>query len=926
MIKQVYWLLLAIGLYSGQPNNNNYLSTPQNLTCEYQITPFIDVEKPRLSWELEAKERGAMQKAWQVQVASSKENLLNGNVDIWDSGKQVSSKSTNVLYEGPSLTSSSQYFWRVKVWDEQDAATEFSEITHWQTALLSQAEWQARWIGDDRPVPEREEDFYKIIPNPIFRKALAVEKKIKKARLYISGLGYYEAFINGKKVGDRVLEPGWTNYGKRVLYSAYNVSDLLQMGENAIGVSLGNGWYNPLPFRLFRKFNLREYLTIGQPKFIAQLHLEFEDGSTETILSDTTWRSSTGPILKNNVYLGEWYDARQEKPGWNDTDFNDSDWQQAVLKEAPGGSLLAQQVPPIKITKRLKPVAIKQIAPNVQVVDFGQNFAGWIRLKLNGEAGTKVSLKYGELIYEDGSVNGMTAVAGQIKEAWNADGGPGSPKTAYQEDTYVLRGGGDEFFQQTFTFHGFRYVEIAGYTNEIKLDDIEGLRLNSAVEKAGTFSSSNTQFNQIQEITEWTMLSNIFSVQSDCPAREKFGYGGDIVTAAEAYTFNYHMPNFYEKAARDFRDDARPSGGMPETAPYNGIDSRGLGEDSGPVGWQLAYPYVQQLLWNFYGDKRILENHYPATKKMVDFMRSVAGENLLDDGIGDHESVEPKPVAFTSACFYYHNVKLLAQFAEILEKKEDAGQYQKVAEEIKEKINQKFMQGESGKYDTLSTQITQTFALYYGLSPEETEGNTLDVLLDEIMIKWNGHLATGIFGTKMLFDVLRKYEKEDVAFTVVNQDDFPGYGYMLANGATTLWEDWKKSDNVKSQNHPMFGSVSEWFYRHLGGINPDPAYPAFERLILKPGIPDSLDWVKTSYQSVKGLISSNWEKKEGKLIWEVSIPANVKADIYVPASKSQTVSEDKLPIEQSKGLLFKSQEEKYRVFEAGGGQYVFEVE
>jgi len=918
-------ILVFIGCLNACTPSITSLKTPLNLKCEYQETPFTDVTNPRFSWELEAIERGAFQKACQIQVATSIEKLNNGEVDIWDSGKKQSNSTTNIAFDGSKLISSTRYFWRVRVWDQENNPTEYSDITWFETTLLTNSDWKAQWIGDNRVAPTKDEDFYKVIPNPIFRKQISITKNIKQARLYISGLGYYEAFLNGKKVGDHVLDPGWTNYGKRVLYSTYDVTDLLQQNENVLGVSLGNGWYNPLPLGLFRRFNLRKFLTIGQPKFIAQLQLEFEDGSNETFVSDESWKSSTGPILKNNVYLGEWYDAREEKEGWNEIGYNDTVWAEANIQEAPGGELLTQQIPPIKITKRLKPIAVKRLADDVQVVDFGQNFAGWVKLKLNGERGTEVKLKYGELIYDDGHVNGMTTVAGQIKESWNLSGGPGAPKTAFQEDTYILKGGGEEIYQQSFTFHGFRYMEIRGYEKEISLNDIEGLLLNSAVEKVGDFSASNNLYNKIQEISTWTMLSNIFSVQSDCPGREKFGYGGDIVTASEAFSYNFHMPNFYTKAVRDFRDDARPSGGIPETAPFNGIDSQGLGEGSGPIGWQLAYPYVQQLLWNFYGDQRILEENYPATKKMVDFMKSVAADTLIDFGIGDHEAVDPKPVAFTSACFYYHNVKLLAQFAGILEKTEDEAQYNQLAEEIKKKINKKFLQGVNGRYDTLSTQITQAFALYYDLPTEEVAGKTLDVLLDEILTKWDGHLSTGIFATKMLFDVLRWNEKENVAYKIVNQEDYPSYGYMIANGATTLWEDWKKSDNVKSHNHPMFGSVSEWFYRHLGGINPDPKYPGFERVILKPGIPDSLNWVKTSYHSIKGLIKSDWEKTGEGLKWEIQLPANVIAMVFVPASEGHEIRESNEQIESVKGIKFIEQTQKYRVFEVGGGRYFFEV-
>jgi len=919
-------LLPALLMLFGCEPPVSQLSTPTNLMVEYRKKPFTDEKKPRFSWQMKALARDTRQYAYQVQVATSEDLLLSDTPDVWDSKKIAGNQSTNVSYKGGEIKKSTRYFWRVRIWDERDVPTDYSEISWWESTKLAEADWSAQWIGDGRKAPLRRQDHYKDIPNPIFRKAFTLTKPVQSARLYIAGLGYYEAFLNGERVGNSVLDPGWTNYGKRVLYSTYPADSLLQAQENVLAVSLGNGWYNPLPLGLFRKFNLREILTIGQPKLIAELLVNHPDGSQTVIKSDTTWKCSTGPLLRNNIYLGEKYDAREERPGWKTVGYDASEWTAAVKADPPGGKMLAQMTPPIRITKTIRPKAINRLANGDYVVDFGQNFAGWLKIQFRGtKPGTPIRMRYGELLFEDGSVNGNTTVAGHIKAEWSLSGGPGAPPTAYQEDTYITRGADNEVFQHTYTFHGFRYVQVSGYGGELAVEDLAGLRLNADVPEVGSFNSSNQQFNRIQEITKWTFLSNIFSIQSDCPGREKFGYGGDIVTAAEAYCYNYHMPNFYEKTVRDFRDDARPGGGMPETAPYNGIDSKGLGEGSGPVGWQLAYPYTQKILWDFYADRRILERNFPAMVRMVNFMESVAGDSLIYHGIGDHVSVDPKPVRLSSACFYYHNVKLLAAFADILNKSEQAKKYGEKASIIKSKINEEFLNQESGGYTESPTQITQAFALFYELPPTpEVAQNTLNLLMDEILKTHNGHLSTGIFGTKFLFDVLREHKKPNVAFTIVNQEEYPGYGYMLANGATTLWEHWDKSRNQNSKSHPMFGSVSEWFYRHLGGINPDPEIPGFEHILLTPGIPDSLEWVKVRYQSVKGEIRSEWKKEDGDWSWDVEIPGNTYATVTLPFPANK-IREGEKKLNTVEGLEVLEQHEAHTVFSMGCGAYQFRV-
>jgi len=671
------------------------------LKSEYRVNPLgLDTPQPRLSWLLDSKERGQQQTAYQVLAATSLDALAKGTGDLWDSGKVSSAESVHVAYGGQPLRSGQRVYWKVRAWDRQDRPSAYSAPAWWEMGLLAPADWQAAWLTRQRPAPRSEQQMFEDAPAPLLRKEFAIPKAILRARVYVSGLGYYELRLNGQRVGDHVLDPGWTTYSKRVLYSTYDVTDQLQRGANALGIMLGNGWFNPLPLRLWGHINPREHLTIGEPRAILQLVVEFADGSSQTVVTDETWKVGEGPILRNNVYLGEVYDARRAQPGWDRPGFDDASWRRASVAEEPLGPLRAQDAPPVRVTRTLKPVKRTEPKPGVFIFDLGQNFAGWARLSVKGPAGTRVRMRYGELLYPDGTLNGMTAVCGQIKQGgrdYRYDG-IGAPKTAWQEDQYILKGEGEEVYTPRFTFHGFRYVEVTGIVGEHVA--LEGLRLNSDVAPAGSFTCSNERFNRIQEMVLWTELSNLFSVQSDCPHREKFGYGGDIVATSEMAIFNFDMARFYAKATRDLADAVRPNGGFTETAPFVGIADNGLGEKSGPIGWGTAHPLLQWHLYQYYGDTRLLEENYELTKRWIALLRASARDHILDNGISDHESLVPKPRALTGTGFYYLNVRLFSQIARALGKKADADEAAALAEQIKAAFNQKFLQPGTGRYDT----------------------------------------------------------------------------------------------------------------------------------------------------------------------------------------------------------------------------------
>jgi alpha-L-rhamnosidase len=897
--------------------------TVQNLRCEYCVNPLgIDTQKPRLSWTLAAERRGETQTAYQIVVATTPEKLKKP--DLWNSGKVMSADSVHVVYAGSPLKSGQRVYWKVRAWDRDGKSSAQSEAAWWEMGLVSPGDWKASWITRKSEMPATHDDFFNDHPAPLFRKEFSLPKKIARARIYVTGLGYYELRLNGKKVGDQVLDPGWTDFSKRVLYSTYDVTESLHQGTNAIGVMLGNGWFNPLPLKMWGKINPRDALTIGEPRLILQLAIEFSDGTSQLISTDETWKTSDGPILRNSVYLGEVYDARKEQTGWDKAAFDDSKWESAVLAKEKLGELRAQDAPPIRVTRVLKPVKISQPKNGVNIVDFGQNFSGVARLRVKGAAGTRVRLRYGELLYPDGTLNGMTSVCGQIKGGGKdyVYDGKGQPKTAFQIDEYILKGEGEEMFTPRFTFHGFRYVEVTGFPGALTLDSVEGLRLNSDVMPVGEFSCSNEMFNRIQEMTLWTQLANMFSVQSDCPHREKFGYGGDLVVASEMGICNFDMARFYAKVVDDFADAARPNGGFTETAPFVGISDFGLGEDSGPVGWGTAHPLLVWQLYQYYGDKRLLEQHYDAAKRWLELLKSKAQDGILDNGISDHESLVPKPRALTGTAFYYFNAAILSKIAQALGKFSDAAGFEKLAGEIKTAFNKKFLDESSGKYDS-GTQCCQAFALYMGLTPENQKHGALQVLVNDIQQTHNGHLSTGIFGTKYMLHALADVGRADVAYEIVNQKTFPGWGHMLENGATTLWEHWEFSDNTYSHNHPMFGSVSEWFYKVIGGINPAPDAVGFDKIIIRPQPVGDLTWAKASYNSVRGIIVSEWERKGDVFKLHVVIPPNTKALVHIPASKAADVSENGKPVKSSNGVTFVRMVGRTAVFSIGSGDYRF---
>jgi alpha-L-rhamnosidase len=894
--------------------------TPVSLTCENLANPLgIDIATPLFSWMFSATPKSEFQKAYEIVVSTSLAEVRQYKATAWATGKVVASANINIAYRGNPLQSFTRYYWRVKVYDANDVGS-WSEIAWFETSMLKQSDWTASWISDGKTAPAKDEDHYKPDRMPLFRKEFRPAKPLSSARLYITGLGYYEAYINGKKLGDRVLDPGWTTYRKQVLYAVFDITPDVSKENNTAAIMLGNGWWNPLPFKIFGRWDLREYQQTGRPCVKAEIHLVYDDGSREVVATNESWLTAPGPVIRNNVYLGEHYDARLEQKNWNVAGPKSNDWRSASIVDGPSGILTSQRQPPIRITRIIKPVRITQSAPDTFLVDFGQNFAGVVRLKAKGPAGKKITLRSGEGIFDDGSINLMTAVATQIKKG-GIRGGPGAPETAWQEDSYTMKGAGLETWSPKFTFHGFRYVEVTGWPGKPTLNDFEGLRMNSDLPLNGTFACSNEMFNRLHEVVQWTFLSNVFSVQSDCPGREKMGYGADMVVSSNAFIYNYDMRNFYRKAVRDFANEQRPEGGITEIAPSTGIDDRGYGDGSGPLGWQLGFAFLQKQVYDFYGDKKVIEESYDAFKKQMDFLKAKEIYGLFHWDISDHEALDPKPEAFSASVFYYHHALLAAEFAGILDKEGDSLQYAKLANRIRRDIVSKYFVKHAGRFDN-GTQSAQVMALWYHLSDEDVD--KIFAALRSEFERHRMHVSSGIFGVKMMFDVLRGLDQNEIAYRIANQRDFPGWGHMLEGGATTLWETWDFPETNASRNHPMFGSVDEWFYRSLLGINP--LAPGFEKIQVKPQPAGDLTWAKGSYESVRGKIVSDWKIEGGKFVLNVVIPPNTTAEIWVPLKDGGSVTSGGKDISTVNELKVLRTVKGYVVLGCGSGEYVVEGE
>ncbi len=866
------------------------------LRCEYLPNPVgMDVVNPRLSWQMKKDLPGASQTAYRILVATSAEELSKNSGDLWDTGKIESDQSAQVIYAGKPLTSGMKVFWKVQIWDEAKSESLWSTVSEWEMGLLSATDWQARWIG--APASLTTGDLKHAAP--LFRKELNLLKKVKKASVYISGLGYYELYINGTKIGDHVLSPNQTNYDRQkvekweesrignmtstVLYETFDITSSLKEGGNALGVILGNGWY------LQADRPNDTMLWYDTSRLMAQFKIEYEDGSSELITSDENWKSSLSPILYNGLHSGEIYDARLEQKGWNEAGFDDSKWVKAEVVRAPTGILRGQISAPDRITKTIQPISVIEPDKGVYRFDMGRLFSGWARLKLTGPKGTKIKLRF-------------------IEEF-----GP----TYNQTDTYIMKGEGTEIWEPRFTWHAFRYVDVFGSPTKLTLENVDGRVVNTDITKTGTFECSNTLLNKILDNYQWTQLGNVHGgVPSDCPHRERRGYTGDGQISARAAIYNFDMSQFYTKWLNDIADaQNHKTGYVPNTTPYQ--------DGGGGTPWGSAYVIIPWYMYQYYGDMRILQKHYDGMKHWIEYMKNSLNKDGILSGQGLGEWVPPEivdiPADFVNSCYYYYCIDMMVQISGILSKTEDKGHFVQLAENARNAINTVYYNADKSSY-SIGRQGANIYPIGFGIAEAKNVSAVFDNLVKNVVSDNKVHFDTGILGTPLLLEVLTKLDRADLAFTLMNQRDFPGFGWMIEKGATTIWETFQGD---VSHSHPMFGSVCAWFYQNLGGISPDPAKPGFKHTIIKPTPVSSLTFAKSSYESLYGTIKSEWKFAGDDYLLKVTIPANTTATVYVLALREDCVNEGGNPVKKNLHIKQLGQEGKYAVYEIESGDYEF---
>jgi alpha-L-rhamnosidase len=868
------------------------------LKCEYGNNPLgIDSLHPRLSWVLAANKKAEKQSAYQVMVASTMNLLLLGHADIWNTGKVLSSESIQVAFQGKPLRSGARYYWKVRIWDKEGRASTFSDPGYWEMGLLSPSDWEGGWIGD--PGQWNGRALY-------FHYDFALDKEVESARAYVTGLGYYELHINGRRIGDHVLDPGLTNYTKRVLYSTYDVTSELRKDTNAIGVIVGNGWY-------------------GAPKLMLQMNITFTDHTQQSVFTRGArddlgrWYVTTGPILQNSIYDGEVYDARLDRPAWDQPGLvppptaNGEGWRYAPAVEPPGGRLTSQISEPIKVIKTLTPKAITNPAPGIYIVDSGQNLAGWAELHVHGPAGTKVTMKFAELLNPDGKVD-------------QRDLG-----TARATDEYVLGGTGEEVWEPRFTYHGFRYIQIEGFPGVPSVNDIQIKVVRSSLGEAGSFTSDNELVNRIQQMVLWTEASNLYSIPTDCPQRaERMGWMNDLTVRLEESLDNFNGARFYTQFANDVEDGQGSNGAIKDTVPWM------FGRDpADPV--DESYLLIGWRMYQEYGDTEVIREHYSSFRAWVDYLSTRSPNHLINYGYyGDWsppaafsinaESAVSKdtPRLFMSQGYYYFALKLLSRMAGLIGKAQDERHYRDLAEQARLALNAKYWDPHKGGY-AANNEASDSFGLFLGSAPNGGEQQLARNLLQDVK-RQDWHLATGNLTTKYLLEALTENGEPDAAFRIATQTTYPSWGFMLANNATTLWERWelRTGKGMNSQNHPMMGSVSSYFYKYLAGINADPSSPGFKHSIIHPYFVNGLGWVKATHQTMYGTLGVNWVRHENTVSLQVTIPVNTTATVFVRATSGANVLVDGKPANETEGVRLVRSEAGERVFEVQSGVYSFD--
>jgi len=911
-MKTTYLILITASLFCLAAQAAAQVRVEQLFTESLENPLGLDVATPRFSWILTADDRNVMQQAYELRVAEEEASLNRGKNLLWESGRVNSDASVLVPYEGEALSSGKKYFWQVRVWDQKGKSSRWSEPASFQMALLNpEDEFTAQWINADTEGAEER-------ASPYFRKTFRLSngKKVRAATAYITSRGMYEAQLNGRRIGDAYLTPGWTSYQHRLQYQTYDVSDMLNTGENAVGVVLGSGWY-----RGYIGFRGQKDFYGDDIALLFQMDITYEDGSTERIVSDGSWTYSYGPILDSEIYDGERYDARRELPGWSTVSFDDSQWQAVAEKDYGKETLIATYNEPIRKQETFRPDSLFTTPSGELVADFGQNLVGWVQLSVAGKAGDSVVLYHAEVLDKEGNFYTENL------------------RSAEQKNTYILKGEETETFEPHFTFQGFRYVKVVGFPGELKPENLEAIALYSDMRPSGSFSTSNELLNQLQHNIQWGQKGNFLDIPTDCPQRdERLGWTGDAQVFCRTAAYNMNVRNFFSKWLKDLAADQLDNGAVPHVIPNV------LGKSAvSSAGWADAATIIPWSMYTLYGDEQILEDQYESMKAWVGYMERQSEDYLWNKGFhfGDWLFYSPDDdrdgkAAITdkyliAQSFFAHSTQLLINTGRVLGETEDAAKYEELLDKVIEAYRREYLTP-NGRLVS-STQTAYVLALQFDLLPEKLRAQAAERLVENVQ-GYDHHLTTGFLGTPYLCHVLSRFGYEDVAYRLLMQDTYPSWLYPVKMGATTIWERWDgikpdstfQTPSMNSYNHYAYGAIGEWMYENIAGIKVSPEAPGYKHIIIKPVVGGDLTEGSGELRTYYGLLASQWQMNESSFDHRVTIPVNTRADIYIPAENVSEVTEGGKPLEQVQALEVMKNADGYLHVRAGSGVYQFKVQ
>lgn len=934
-MRQIILVSLYLGCAlaaAGTASNAVPADRVMDLRCEYVKDPLgIDVTQPRLSWINVVKRRGDRQTAYELLVASSPELLAQNRGDLWQTGKVASDENVQIAYAGKPLTSRCQCFWKVRVWDQEDQPSAWSDTAFWSMGLLRPDDWQAEWIRANGSLQDGLENAARSEPavtiSPWIRKSFVLDDTPKRSLTHVNALGYCELYVNGQRVGDDVLSPAVSDYRARSFYVTYDVTRHLRKGENCIGLWLGRGWH------------VAGRPGVEQPGPIVRLQMDIEiGGTTEQVVTDKSWRCTRSPYAtlgpwQWDQYGGERYDARLDNPAWSTNGFDDRAWSLVEVASAPGSCAQSQPCPLNRIGERIAAVKCTRLGDGLHEVDFGTNLSGWMRMRMPLlPAGHRLVIHYADRRYATAEPDKLPAGVARhgSDEVFVTADGPVRYQTFHQADEFISAGNPDEEFCSKFNYHGFRYAIVEGLPTAPDIDKTEALLIETDLEPVGSFSCSDERLNRLYRLNLWTLRClNLGGYLVDCPHRERQGYG-DGQVSAETCMMNFWMPNFFTKWLGDWRDGQDlQTGDLPHVAPRD--------QGGGGPGWGGALAALAWRTYLNYGDRRVLEKNYDAMRRYVDSIESRCTDNVLRayggpwDYIGDWVPPERGmdtanwPSAHDNDvfnnCYRIYLWELLEKSATALGRDDESLRCRAKLDQLRPLVHETFHDPNRHTYGA-EEQPYQCLPLFVGIVPPTEQDAVLRQLEHNILIRRGGHLDSGMLGTYFLIQHLSAAGRDDLLWTIVNQRTYPGWGYMLDEGATTMWEQW---NGYYSQIHSCFTSLAGWFHNGLAGIRPDPAAPGFKKITIRPAVVGDLTWVKCSYRSVRGMIVSNWTHKDGTFTLDVIIPSSVIATVHIPVANSAEVTEGGRPVSEALGVTFLRREQGCAVFEVQSGDYSFAV-